>query len=422
MTDAYILKFLDSLATQNQGSSDTVGYYLKDFEVFCNTLVQNPNPTAEVIKKLKEGTFSENPKEEQPYEVLSTYASWLKKNKLDTGDNNARTVKYKLGWARTLLEVNFIPISRTVFRQLVKSPKPEEPEISPVDKKKVTEVITALDDLRLQSYSLWLASMGWRASESLSIQLHNLEDFDIKTLKFQKEAAFVNMSGKTAKTRKGKRRQMTGEMKRQIEKLLAYNYRPRTINRFDKEKGKWIKLRVNPVPQPEDKVFAPYHSEAELRTQPKGDIMFNLYMSAAKSFRKTIDRLGIGYEENGKRRKVTMHTLRRFAFTTCRRAVDEGYAKYHIGRRVHEYDKAMPEQIAEDFAKVEPFLTFFDTSAIEQKQESIEKQQLQTQSEIAGLKAEIAELRYASIRSHENKEILDNTAAPVAASTPGRRQ
>jgi hypothetical protein len=293
----------------------------------------------------------------------------------------------------------------------------------------VTEVITALEDLRLQSYSLWLASMGWRATESLTIRLYNLEDFDLTTLKFQKEAAFVNMSGRTAKTKKGKRRQMTAEMKGQIEKLLAFNYRERTIKRFDKEKGKWIKIMVKPVPKLEDKVFAPYHSDAEkMRKKPKGDSLHNLYMSMAKSFRKAVDRLGIGYEENGKRRKVTLHTLRRFCFTTCRRAIDEGYAKYHIGRRVHEYDKATPEQIAEDFASVEPFLTFFDTAAVEQRQQSLEKQQTATQLEIAGLRAEIAELRAASIRSHENKEILDKAAAegelppPTAAAGPGRRR
>jgi hypothetical protein len=94
--------------------------------------------------------------------------------------------------------------------------------------------------------------------------------------------------------------------------------------------------------------------------------------------------------------------------------VDESYAKYHTGRKTHEYDKATPDEIAEDFGSVEPYLTFFDTSAVEQRQESLEKEQLKTRADVARLEEQIAELRAASIRSHENKEILDNTELPVS--------
>jgi hypothetical protein len=106
--------------------------------------------------------------------------------------------------------------------------------------------------------------------------------------------------------------------------------------------------------------------------------------------------------------------MRRFVYTQCKRVVDEGYAKYHTGRKIHEYDKATPDEIAEDFARVEPYLTFFDTSAVEQRQESLEKEQLKTRADVARLEEQIAELRAASIRSHENKEILDNTELPMS--------
>jgi hypothetical protein len=106
--------------------------------------------------------------------------------------------------------------------------------------------------------------------------------------------------------------------------------------------------------------------------------------------------------------------MRRFVYTQCKRVVDEGYAKYHTGRKTHEYDKATPDEIADDFARVEPYLTFFDTSAVEQRQESLEKEQLKTRADVARLEEQIAELRAASIRSHENKEILDNTELPMS--------
>jgi len=105
--------------------------------------------------------------------------------------------------------------------------------------------------------------------------------------------------------------------------------------------------------------------------------------------------------------------MRRFVYTQCKRVIDEGYAKYHTGRKTHEYDKSTPDEIAEDFARVEPYLTFFDTSALEQRQKSLEKEQMKTRTDVARLEAQIAELRQASIRSHENKEILDNVEPPM---------
>jgi hypothetical protein len=83
--------------------------------------------------------------------------------------------------------------------------------------------------------------------------------------------------------------------------------------------------------------------------------------------------------------------MRRFVYTQCKKVVDE------------------------DFASVEPCLTFFDTTAVEQRQQSLEKEQVKTRADVARLEAEIAQLRAASIRSHEIKEILDDAAPPPAS-------
>jgi hypothetical protein len=72
--------------------------------------MDKPNPVCEVINKLKSGTWNDSPKEEQqqqPYDVLGRYATWLVAEKLETAANNERTVNCKISWARTLLEVNF---------------------------------------------------------------------------------------------------------------------------------------------------------------------------------------------------------------------------------------------------------------------------------------------------------------------------
>jgi hypothetical protein len=131
------------------------------------------------------------------------------------------------------------------------------------------------------------------------------------------------------------------------------------------------------TPKPTDPLFAPYHSEVsehikKPQTASKEDTLNNLYGATSKKFRQTTDRLGIKWEDDKSRRAVTLHTLRRFVFTQCKRAIDIEYAKYHTGRKTHEYNKATEEEIATDFARVEPILTFMDTTAVEARQKKIE--------------------------------------------------
>jgi hypothetical protein len=146
VTDRCIAKYLGIIRNQNKGSAETIEYYLKDFEVFCASVetADKVNPVCEVINKLKSGTWNDSPKEEQPYDILGRYAMWLVAEKLETGANNERTVNYKISWARTLLEVNFIPISKALFRALVKSPRSNEPDISPIEKKTIVSILMAI--------------------------------------------------------------------------------------------------------------------------------------------------------------------------------------------------------------------------------------------------------------------------------------
>jgi len=317
--------------------------------------------------------------------------------------------------------------------------------LTPIRKRTIAEILGAIPDIRLRTYVLFLASTGWRATESLTMTIANLENFDINTLKFiTGSAPFINASGRYAKTKKGKRRQLTSETARAIEKLLAYNYRPRRIHYRLPEEGKYVNRNVTDLrPRLSDYLFRAYHSEvsahyqkemengkgAGSNTSSSSSSLANIYHATSKKFRATTDRLGIKWEGdeedvtsgNGrpsKRRQVTLHTLRRFVYTQCKRAVDEGYAKYHIGRKTHEYDKSTDEEIAQDFAAVEPVLTYFDTTAVEEKQKSLERQQIGLQAVVAQLRAEIQDLRAASIRSHENKEILD-TVVPSSAPKEG---
>gem|GEM_PF-5705625 len=53
-------------------------------------------------------------------------------------------------------------------------------------------------------------------------------------------------------------------MARQIEQLLAWNYRPRRIQH--KINDKWLNRKVTPMPKITYPLFAPYHSEVSEST------------------------------------------------------------------------------------------------------------------------------------------------------------
>jgi|GEM_PF-2547641 len=429
MSDVLIERFTDNLASQNEGSATTVGYYLQDFEDFVES--EFKMTVTKLIGDLKAGTILIKPsdniptaKEEQPYLILARYAKRLKATKFDTGENNARTVKLKLSWARTLLEANFIPISKVIFRQQVKSPKPEDPELSPIDRKQVSHIISAADDIRLGTYCMWQAALGWRPKESLTVQNQNLEGLNLKTLKFEDDPSYVNVRGRSAKTKKGKRRQLTQELRSQIEKYLAWKYRPRIINHFDRETSKWRKKQIVPEATPTDYLFFPYHHEEK----PRSKKMFNnAYRQIANRFQDLMDRLDVGREESGKRHKITLHSFRRFCYTSCTRAVDEQYAKYHVGRRIHEYDKRTDDQKLDDFANVQPYLTFLDASGFEAMGKDLQAK-LHEKDDFykrmiedlrAEFKAEIAELRATrrykeKVQSHKKRMVNPPPSAKKA--------
>jgi hypothetical protein len=99
VTNRCIAKYLGIIRNQNKASAETVEYYLKDFEVFCGSVLETTdkaNPVSEVINKLKTGTWNDSPKEEQPYDVLGRCATWLVAEKLEAAANNERTINYKI--------------------------------------------------------------------------------------------------------------------------------------------------------------------------------------------------------------------------------------------------------------------------------------------------------------------------------------
>jgi hypothetical protein len=95
----------------------------------------------------------------------------------------------------------------------------------------------------------------------------------------------------------------------------------------------------------------------------------SLYDDLGGSFANTLDRSGKGEKEDGnqRRRKITLHSLRRFVKTTIS---DLGYAdfsEWFIGHSGSTYWTKKDSEKAEIFRKIEPYLTFLNIPQLERQ-------------------------------------------------------
>jgi hypothetical protein len=94
----------------------------------------------------------------------------------------------------------------------------------------------------------------------------------------------------------------------------------------------------------------------------------NLYTNLRIDFAKTLDRIGKGSrEDNKRRRKITLHSFRRFVKSTISDLGFGDYSEDFIGHDGSTYYRKTVREKAEIFTKIEPYLTFLDFATLERK-------------------------------------------------------
>jgi hypothetical protein len=150
MADVLIDDYLNNLAGQNPRSAVIVGYYLKDFERFANETMGIT--VSQLVTALKH-------KKLDVYSILQKYAGELNDHLYHTGKNTAKTINYKVKYAKRLLEYHDVEITQSKFRIKVKIPRNVDPELTPVDKETIRRILNVCDDIRLKTFVLWLRQL-----------------------------------------------------------------------------------------------------------------------------------------------------------------------------------------------------------------------------------------------------------------------
>ena len=94
-----------------------------------------------------------------------------------------------------------------------------------------------------------------------------------------------------------------------------------------------------------------------------------IYYDLARSFGKTLDRMGRGTREDGneRRRQIILHSFRRFVKTTISDLGYADYSEYFIGHSGSTYWRKKESEKGEIFRKIEPYLTFLNVHQLQRQ-------------------------------------------------------
>ena len=249
-----------------------------------------------------------------------------------------------------------------------------------------------------------LASTGMRAVEALSIR--------IKDIYFESSPAKITIRGEHTKTKVDRYVFLTRETVEQIKKWIDYKYRKRRICYKDEKTGKSIDEYRIPQKNVNDFLFSvkvPYKNSFNSTNRLK-----NFYNTLVLQFQKTLDRNDMGSKEEGNdnniirsentnnrvRRKITLHSFRRFVKTTISDLGYADYSEWFIGHSGSTYWRKKDNDKAEIFQKIEPYLTFLNI------------QQLKRQG--ADLETKIEELRDINQSLREKDKMKEDVIANLS--------
>lgn len=310
---------------------------LSSFRSFIE--VRYSKTLAQLIKDIHDGKAD-------VYEILGNFVGYLAEH-----DHDPNLIKTKVVTTRNFLEFHDVEISPRKFKVKVRLPKTVRKEKEPLDKNDVREILNLCSDIRMKTFIMFLASAGTRAVEALSVRL--------KDVHFDSSPTTVLIRGEYTKTKVDRTAYLTDEMVKQLEVWLEFKYRERRKFYLRRTGEKGSTIYHVPEKKPEDLVFGLLSSD--LKITPKG-----IYPDISRHFARTLDRIGKGqWEDSRRRRKITLHSFRRFVKSTISDLGYSDYSEWFIGHSGSTYWRKKESEKVELFRKVEAYLTFLDYTELE---------------------------------------------------------
>ena len=336
-----ITKYIKNIGIMSNSTANEYYARLTIFEIFVSA--EYKTTVDDIIKKIKEDLYD-------PYDVLSNYSAYLSRNK----NISSLTLKQRVVTAKNFLEYHDVDISPRKFKLKVKLPKVVRKNKEALSKEDIVDILNACSDIRLKTYVMSLAASGCRAVEPLSVRICDLE--------FNSKPARVFIRGEYTKTKVDRYVLLTQEMVSQFKTWLDYKYRVRRVCHKDTETQKTITEYRTPAKDPNTLIFSVY----QIHKKPNPN---NIYNDLAREFAKTLDRMGKGAfeDDNKRRRKITLHSFRRYVKGVISDLGFGDFSEYFIGHIGSTYYRKTEKEKQELFWKVESSLTLLDFPTLERK-------------------------------------------------------
>ncbi|MGA9154870.1 MAG: site-specific integrase [Candidatus Nitrosopolaris sp.] len=341
-----VSNYITNVAVRNESTAAKYNERIKKFQLFVSEYYGLG--IGEFIKRIMVGKID-------VYNALGNYILYLKKS-INNRSISPVTLKNYIITIKNFLEYSDIDISPRKFKLKIRLPKVVRKNKEALSKEDVIDILNACSDIRLKTYVMFLAAGGFRAVEALSVRGKDLD--------FESKPTRVLVRGEYTKTKVDRIVFLTEEMSQQLITWLDYKYRKRRVcyQDYKDSNGRTITEYRTPRREGNELIFAVHQSTG--LPNPVG-----IYDDLAKPFAKTLDRIGKGERENGSegRRRITLHSFRRFVKTTISDLGYSDFSEYFIGHSGSAYWQKKDSEKAEIFRKIEPYLTFLDPVELERK-------------------------------------------------------
>jgi integrase len=354
--------FLDSIGRNSKASKRTYSTGLALFQVYLdseafqqrydNNYQKCKFDCETILEPLSENKIN-------VYEFFDGFVSFILATKPDIAP---RSLSLYLVSTRSYFAFHDIDVIPSKFKRRVKMPKLYREDEEPIDAADIRKILLNCNNRRLKAYLLMLASGGMRAVEATAIRLKDI-DFSVTPTR-------IHIRPEFAKTRVARGIYISDEATKFLNQWVEWKYRNKAET---KDEG------LTKIAEPDDLVFSTF----SINERPNPH---NLYNKLLEEFQKVLEVSDMGdRKENGihKRRKITLHSFRRFVKTVISNQVNQDYSEYFLGHTKSSYWVLKePERRRIYATKVMRYLTFLDYSALESTGKTIEAKLLEREKEI----------------------------------------
>jgi integrase len=337
--------FLDSITRNSEGSEKA---YAAGLVWFDNFLKKNyPDYNSELILTLI------NKNEINIYELFDNFVAFLLKSGLSVS-----SIRLYVAAVRSYFAYYDIDIISSKFKRKVKMPRPYREDEEPLDVGDIRNILLNCNNRRLKTYLLTLGSGGMRAVEALAIRLKDI-DFSVSPTK-------IHIRKEYAKTKVSREIYISDEATNYLRQWIEWKYR---------DKGD----ELTRIRDENDLVFSVYKVKNEANPT-------YLYCKIVTEFQRLLATLGLDERKEGgkqKRRKITLHSFRRFVKTIISDETNQDYSEWFLGHsKSPYYTKKEPERRELYATKCMKYLTFLDYTTLEATGKNIEARLSEKDKEI----------------------------------------